>query len=150
VSEEDVTAGIETVRNTVGLTGLVPLEVIEQPPVQLRLAPGHLRLWIDLPAGVRLDLDAPTQLRIYGGEAGFEFDHNGQIVDVAANTMPIDLPYHPRRFPAAPRRGTLVIDLSFRFLWGEGVMIQDVQWRQPVVWDRQGGTALELHYALAP
>jgi hypothetical protein len=132
------------------LNGLVPFDVIDNAPVTLSPVPGVLRVWIDLPAGIRLDPKAPVQLRVYGGEAGFEVDRNGEIVDWTEAKLPIEQPYRPRTFPGPPERGQMALELSFQFVWGTGVMIQDVQWRQAIVWHKKGAKSLEFRYTLVP
>jgi hypothetical protein len=150
VTERNVPAGVSSAADTVGLTGLVPLEVVTNPPVTLRGEPGNLQIWIDLPAGVRLEAGQPVLLRVYGGEAGLDFERNGQIIDVATQQLPIERRYQPRVYPSPPASGQLVVDCSFRFRWNDRVMIQDVQWRQPVSWEKRGATRVELRYVLVP
>lgn len=150
MSDKNVAAGVGSAEETIGLTGLVPLEVMTNPPVTLRTQPGTLQIWIDLPPGVRLEAGAAVLLRVFGGEAGLDFERNGQIVDVATLQMPIERRYLPRVYPSPPARGQLIVDASFRFQWNDRVMIQDVQWRQPIVWDKRGATRVEMRYVLVP
>lgn len=147
--EKAVAAGMNAAANSVGLSGLGPFEVIALPEIVLRAVPGVLRLWLDLPAGVTLDPERPASYRVFGGEAGLEFERNGRVVTLGDVPMPLELPYEPRLFPAPPPRGQLALDLSFRYRNGPVQGYRDVQWRQPVLWHpRRGATVLELCYAL--
>jgi len=146
VAEKNVAAGLNTPERTVGLHGLVALEVIAQPAVTLRGEPGILRVQIVLPQDFQIEPGAPISYRVFGGEAGLEFDHNGQIVELPAPKLPLELRYTPRVFPTPPPRGQMSLDLSFWYREGTTVGIQDVQWRQPVVWDKRGGTVIELRF----
>lgn len=134
---------------TIGLGGLSPFEILEPPPVRLRPAPGVLRIWIDLPAGVQLDPTPPLAYRVFGGEAGLEFERGGQIVRRGDAGMPIDLAYEPRGYPAPPAAGQLALDLTFVHRDAVGTRrIQDVQWRQTVVWDARGADRIEWRFSL--
>lgn len=146
--DKNVAAGLDSPARVVGLTGLVPLQIQTQPPVSLAPAPGTLCIWIDLPPGVALDPGWPVAYRIFGGEAGLEFACPGQIVELAEPKFPIELRWTPRVFPTAPPRGELSLDFSFRYRRGGEFGIQDLQWRQPVVWGKRGGRKIELRAGL--
>ena len=144
-AEKNVAAGLNAPERTIGLHGLVPIEIITQPPVTLRPEPGVLRVHIALPAGFDL-LPGPIGYRVFGGEAGLLFARNGQIVELPAPQLPLELRYEPRVFPTPPPRGQLSLDLSFWYRDGARLGIQDVQWRQPVVWDKRGGTTIDFRF----
>jgi hypothetical protein len=146
VTEKNVAAGLNSPERTVGLNGLVQLAVIRQSPVTLQLAPGVARIHLALPVDVALLPTAPITYRIFGGEAGLEFDRNGQIVEVRDVKLPLELRYRPRIYPTPPAQGQLSLDLSFWYQDGTGVSIQDVQWRQPIVWAKSGATAFDLRF----
>jgi len=143
-SAKFVGVGIGAPDDTVGLTGLVPLEIVRAPESRLRPADGILRVHLQLPPGRTLRPGAPIRYRIYGGEAGLEFPRNGQIITVRDFTLPLDLPYQRRFYPEPPTITQLVLDLTFRHDAG----FQDVQWRVPITWDPAGTTQLDLHFTL--
>ena len=146
MAEKNVAAGLNAPERAIGLHGLVPLEVIAQPPVTLRPGPGVLRVQIVLPPGFEMKPGAPISYRVFGGEAGLQFEHNGQIVELPTPHLPLELPYQRSIFPMPPPRGQMSLDLSFWYGDGTAVGIQDVQWRQPIVWDKRGGTVIELRF----
>src|SRR5262245_43223547 len=148
VSEKRVAAGLSSPEDTVGLTGLVPFEVIRVPEVKLAPKPGVLRCMVDLPAGRHLQPGRALTYRVHGGEAGVEFDRNGQIVNVQDTILPLVLAYSPREYPAPPARGELSFDFSFWHSDGTAMRGQDVQWRLPVRWDAAGGTLIDLRFTL--
>lgn len=146
---KSVPAGLSPANQTVGLTGLVPFEILAPPPVEIALQPGALRVWIELPAGWSLETGAPLELRVCGGEAGLDLERNGQIVRRSLTAMPLELPYAPRAYPAPPPAGEMALDLAFHYRRADGSRgIQDVQWRQPVVWRAGGGRTIELRFTL--
>jgi hypothetical protein len=150
MSEKRVAAGLSSPENTVGLTGLVPFEVIRLPEAKLAPKPGVVRIMIDMPAGVYLQPGRALVYRVHGGEAGLEFDRNGQIVNVQDTILPLVLAYKPREYPAPPVRGELSLDFSFWHSDRTAVRGQDVQWRMPIRWDAAGGTLIDLRFTLAP
>jgi hypothetical protein len=141
---KNVAAGAEPDGETIGITGLVPLRVIPCTPLTQRLAPGVLRIHIRLAAGDALQPGRPIVYRVFGGEAGLEFENNGRIVSVGDPRLPLELRYEPRDFPLPPPSGQLLVDLGFWHRKGTGWGAEDVQWRQPVVWDKSGTTQLDL------
>ena len=151
--EKFVPLGLDAPDRTVGLTGLCPLAVLALPPARLRREPGILRVWMDLPQGCELAPGSPLTYRVRGGEAGLEFERDGEIVTLRDVHLPLDLPYAPRRGPAAPPAAEMSLDLSFWYRMqgdaGAGTP-QDVQWRVPIVWDKRGKNVIELGYALRP
>ena len=140
-----VGVGIGSDDQTIGLTGLVPFEIVRAPEARLRPADGVLRVHLQLPPGRTLRPGAPIRYRIYGGEAGLEFPRNGQIVTVRDAVLPLELPYKRRYYPEPPSRAQLVMDLAFQ----HSEDFQDVQWRVPIVWDGSGSRQLDLHFTLA-
>lgn len=148
MSEQRVAVGLSSPENTVGLTGLVPFEVVSVPEVKLRPRPGVVRVMVHLPPDRRLQPGRPITYRVHGGEAGLEIERNGQIVNVHDTLLPLVLPYEPRGHPAPPPRGEMSLDLAFWHTDGRCVLGQDVQWRAPVRWDRAGGTLIDLQFTL--
>lgn len=148
MSGKNVGAGISAPEDTVGLTGLVPFEVIRMEPVSLRLAPGTLRLGVSLPAGRRLQPGKAISYRIHGFEAGVYVARGGQIIVLQDASFPVEVPYGPREFPAPPPRGQMVLDVAFWHTDGNLGFGQDVQWRIPIVWDARGATTLDLKFDL--
>ena len=144
-----VPAGISRPEQAVGLTGLVPFEILTLPPVEVRAAPGSLRVWLDLPPDFALHAAEPIQHRVFGGEAGLQFERGGQILKSNPSGMPLELPYQPRPWPAPPASGQLVLDLSFTYVRPDSSRgTQDVQWRQPVVWNDRGRDTIEQRFTL--
>ena len=146
--DKNVAGGLSHAAETVGLTGLVPFEVLTPAQVTLRPSPGTLRIVVELPAGRRLVPGKPVTYRVHGGEAGFDFERGGQIVNLQGVSFPLELRYEPRIFPTAPPRGELSVDLAFWHTDGVHTAGQDLQWRQPVMWDPKGNTTVELRYSL--
>ncbi len=147
--EKVVPLGLEPPGRTVGLTGLCPLEVVKAPPASLRRQPGTLHVWIELPQGCQPHPERPITYRVSGAQAGLLFDHDGEIVNVRNTSMPLELPYQPRRVTAPPRAAEMALDLSFWYVTSQGTTaVQDVQWRQPIQWLPRGTTHLELRYTL--
>lgn len=149
MSERRVAAGLSSPEDTVGLTGLIPFEVLTLPEVKLQPGPGDVRIYIDLPPGRTLDQSRALVYRVYGGEAGIEMDHHGRIVSVQGATLPLVLPYSPREYPEPPARSEIAFDLTFWYTDGDKVWGQDVEWRVPVRWDAAGGKSIDLRYRLA-
>jgi hypothetical protein len=141
---KNVAAGAEPEGDTVGITGLVPLRVIACPPLMQRLVPGLVRIHIRFAPGDGLQPGKPIIYRIFGGEAGLQIENNGRIVQLRDPRLPLELPYRPRTFPEPPPRGQLVVDLGFWHRKGTGWGAEDVQWRQPVVWDKSGTTHVDM------
>lgn len=151
VERSIVSAGLNPPERTIGLSGLSPFEILELPPVKLKPEPGVLRLWVDLPPGTRLDAGRPIAYRVFGGEAGLEFERNGQIVRRGDVQMPLELSYEPRAYPEPPPAGQLALELSFAHRDDAGnSAVQDVQWRQTVVWDARGTAEIEWRFQLQP
>lgn len=148
MSEKRVAAGLSSPAETVGLTGLVPFEIVSLLEVKLQPKPGVVRVMVHLPPGRRLQPGRAITYRVYGGEAGLELDRNGQIVNVHDTLLPLVLPYVRRDYPEPPARGEMSLDLTFWYTDGERVLGQDVQWRVPVRWDRAGSTLIDLQFAL--
>jgi len=146
MSEKKVAAGLSSANETVGLTGLVPFEILTLPEAKLRPEPGVVRVMVTLPSDRKLDPTRPITYRVHGGEAGFEFDRNGQIVNVRDATLPLVIPYTQRMFPAPPVRSEMALDLTFWHTDGTPAAGQDVQWRVPVRWDAAGTTRLDLNF----
>lgn len=145
---KNVGAGISAPEETIGLTGLVPFEVIRMEPVSLRLAPGTLRFSVTLPAGRTLQPGKAISYRLHGFEAGVYVERGGQIIVLQGASFPVEVPYGPREFPEPPPRGQMVVDLTFRHTDGSLAVAQDVQWRVPIVWDSRGGTTLDFKFEL--
>jgi hypothetical protein len=144
-----VPAGLNSPDESVGLTGLVPFEILSQPPVEIAPGPGVVRVSIELPAGWKLDPEASVLRRIFGGDAGLDLPRNGQIVRHSDPKLPIELPWVPRAYPEPPAAGQMALDLSFHYLRADGSRgIQDVQWRQPIVWRDGAARAIELRFTL--
>jgi hypothetical protein len=148
MSERRVAAGLSSPDNSVGLTGLIPFEVLTVAEVKLAPGPGDLRLYLDLPPGRRLDTGRGLTYRVYGGEAGLEMDRHGRIVSVHGATLPLVLRFTPREYPEPPARGEVAVDLTFWYTDGDRVWGQDVQWRVPIRWDAAGGNTIDLRYRL--
>jgi len=148
MSEKRVAAGLSSPENTVGLTGLVPFEIVTLPEVKLAPKPGVVRVMIDFPPGRHLQPGRALTHRVHGGEAGLEFDRNGQIVNVQDTILPLLLAYTPREYPAPPERGEMSLDFSFWHTDGTPMVGQDVQWRVPVRWDAAGATLVDLRFTL--
>jgi hypothetical protein len=146
--EKRVAAGLSSAAETVGLTGLLPFEVVSLPETKLQPADGAVRIMLDVPPGRRLDASRPISYRVHGGEAGIEVERNGRIVASQGATLPLVVPYAPRAYPAPPARGELFVDLTFWHTDGGRSMGQDVQWRVPVRWDAAGGKIIDLHFRL--
>jgi len=143
-SAKFVGVGIGSEDQTVGLTGLVPFEIVRAPEARLRPADGVLRVHLQLPPSRTFRSGTPIRYRIYGGEAGLEFPRNGQIITIRDAALPLELPYTRRFYPEPPSNTQLVMDLAFQH--NEG--FQDVQWRVPITWDSGGSTQLDLHFTL--
>ena len=148
MSGKNIGGGLSAPENTVGLTGLVPFEVVRMEPVTLRLGPGTLRFKVQLPAGRSLEPGRAISYRIHGYEAGVYVARGGQIIVTRDAALPLEISYGPREFPPPPPRGQFSADLSFWHTDGTRAVGQDVQWRVPIVWDARGGTTLELQFAL--
>lgn len=145
---KNVGAGVSAPQDTVGLTGLVPFEVVRMEPVTLRPAPGTVRLSVTLPAGRVLQAGKAICYRIHGFEAGVQVDRGGQIVALRDAQFPVEVAYGPREFPEPPPRGQMVLDVAFWHTDGHLAVGQDVQWRIPIVWDGRGGNTLDLRFEL--
>ncbi len=146
--DKNVAGGLSHAADTLGLTGLVPFEVVIASQVTLRAAPGIVRIMVELPAGRSLVPGKPVTYRVHGGEAGFDFERGGQIINLQGVSFPLVLRYEPRLFPSAPARGELSIDLAFWHTDGTHTAGQDLQWRQPIAWDPKGGTTVDLRHTL--
>ena len=146
-NDKQATVGIDAPQDVIGIIGLVPLEVITQPPVTLRPGPGKLHIHIRLAPGDELQPGKSILYRVYGGEMGLEFEHNGQIVEVQDVKMPIVLEYRRRSSPEPPPRGQFSLDLGFWHRRGTGWSGQDVQWRHMVAWEKGGRDTFELGFA---
>ena len=146
---KNVGAGVSAPEDTLGLTGLVPFEVVRVEPVSLRLAAGTLRLHVELPSGRSLQSGKAIHYQIHGFEAGVYVARGGQIIAVRDAGFPLEIAYGPREFPEPPPRGQLLASVAFWHTDGTRVMGQDVQWRVPIVWDPRGGNSLELRFTLA-
>lgn len=147
--EKRVAAGLSSPENTVGLTGLIPFDILTLPEAKLKPGPGVVRILVNLPPSRRIDPSRALVYRIHGGEAGFEFDRHGRIVNVQGATLPLVLPYTPREYPEPPTRSELSLDFTFWHTDGTDLHGQDVQWRVPVRWDAAGTTRLDLFYTLS-
>jgi hypothetical protein len=147
--EKIVAAGASPPEDAVGLTGLVPFVILSLPEQALQSARGLLRLSVELPPGRALDPTRPIRYRIYGGEAGIDVASPGRIVSHFDSGFPLEVPYEQRIYPTPPPRGQVVVDLSFWHTNGTDSAAQDVQWRQPIVWQSGGGTVLDLRFTLA-
>jgi hypothetical protein len=143
---KNVAAGLSAAGRTVGLTGLVPLAVIDVPPVSVRAADGKLRMHLELDAGDGLVEGRPVLLRIYGGDAGMSVEGGGRIVQLTQVQLPIEIAYQSREIPAPPPQGQVSVDLSFWHRQGEREVAQDVQWRIPVTWAKNGARSIELRF----
>lgn len=150
--DKNVAAGADSEAETIGITGLAPLRVIRCPEMTLRLAPGILRIQIHFVAGDELQPGKSLVYRVFGGEAGLQLNSTGRLVRVGDPRLPLHMRYEPRGFPVPPPRGQLLVDLGFWHRDGSGWGAEDVQWRQPVLWDKRGGaTQIELELtATAP
>lgn len=148
---KNVAAGADPEDDVVGITGLMPLRVISCKPVTLRLAPGILRIQIHLAPADELQPGKSIVYRVFGGEAGLQLASSGRIVRIGEPSLPLHFRYELRGFPAPPPRGQLVVDLGFWHRKGNGWDAEDVQWRQPIEWDKRGATQLDLEVtATAP
>lgn len=123
-------------------------EAVALPAVRLRPGDGRLRLEIALPAGLKLNPDAPLAVRVTSDPPGVVALADGPRARLAAGVPPFELPLRAQPGSAAV---TIAVDLYYCSAAGGGACYFDsARFQVPVTVAADGDSTLIVRHELPP